>query len=141
MFLLDTKVVSETRRIAKDQGSEQVKQWFAQQSSSQLFVSVITLLEIERGILSLQRRDPVQASHLRDWFESKLKPQFQHRILDINESTAIACAALHTPDPRPEMDALIAATAQVHRFTLVTRNTRDFEVMGVRCVNPWDDAL
>ncbi len=137
MFLLDTNVVSETRKIVKGIGSEQVKAWFAAQQSQDLYISVITLFEIERSILQLERRDKPQAAILQRWFAQKLKPEFNSRILSVDESVVSVCAALHVPDPKPEMDAMLAATASVHGFTLVTRNTKDFEPMGVRCVNPW----
>ncbi len=137
MFLLDTNVVSETRKIVKGIGSEQVKLWFAAQQSQDLYISVITLFEIERGILQLERRDKPQAAVLQRWFVQKLKPEFNSRILSVDEMVVSACAALHVPDPKPEMDAMLAATARVHGLTLVTRNTKDFEPMGVRCVNPW----
>jgi toxin FitB len=137
MFLLDTNVLSETRKLAKGIGSDQVKEWFTAQQSQDLYISVISLFEIERGILLLQRRDKPQAAILQKWFAQKLKPEFKSQTLGIDERIASECAALHVPDPKPYMDALIAATARVHDFTLITRNTKDFEPMGARCINPW----
>jgi toxin FitB len=138
MYLLDTNVISETRKLAKSTGAEQVKQWFAAQQSQQLFLSVISLFEIERGIMLIKRRDAEQAAILQRWFAEKLKPEFKSQILGIDERVASACAQLHSPDPKPYMDSLIAATARVYDFTVVTRNIRDFEPMGVRCFNPWN---
>jgi predicted nucleic acid-binding protein len=138
MYLLDTNVISETRKLAKSLDSEQVKQWFAAQPSESLFLSVISLFEIERGILLIKRRDSVQATILQRWFAEKLKPEFKSQTLGIDERIASVCAQLHAPDPKPYMDTLIAATALVHDLTVVTRNTKDFEPMGVRCFNPWE---
>jgi toxin FitB len=140
MYLLDTNVISETRKLAKSKGTEQVKQWFAAQPSQHLFLSVISLFEIELGILLIKRRDAAQAAVLQRWFAEKLKPEFKSQMLGIDERTASVCAQLHAPDPKPYMDALIAATARVHDLTVVTRNIKDFEPMGVRCFNPWDEA-
>jgi toxin FitB len=137
MYLLDTNVISETRKLARSLGSEQVKQWFAAQPSQHLFLSVISLFEIEHGILLIKRRDTAQAAILQRWFSEKLKPEFKSQTLGIDERIASVCAQLHTPDPKPYMDSLIAATAHVHDLTVVTRNTKDFEPMGVRCVNLW----
>jgi predicted nucleic acid-binding protein len=99
---------------------------------------VVTLFEIERGILLLGRRDRSQAGHLRQWFGTRLMPDFEGRILPVDAAVALRCAALHAPDPLPGRDGLIAATALVHGMTVVTRNVRDFEATGVPLLNPWD---
>ncbi|MFL6861533.1 MAG: type II toxin-antitoxin system VapC family toxin, partial [Allosphingosinicella sp.] len=104
------------------------------------FLSVVTIFEVERGILAVERRDPDQARELRHWLETRLLPDFDQRILQIDVAVAQRCAALHVPDPRPERDALIAATALVHGMTVVTRNTRDFAAMDVAMLNPWMHA-
>ena len=103
-----------------------------------LFLSAITILEIEAGTLMLQRRDKAQGAMLRAWIDDKVLPTFEIRILPVDTSVALRCARLHVPDPRSERDALIAATALVHDMKLVTRNTADFAPMEVDLLNPWE---
>ena len=136
MYLLDTNVVSELRR--RRQADPRLLAWAAAMPEASAFLSVVTLFEIERGILLLERRDPQQAGHLRRWLEIRLLPDFEGRILPIDAAVARRCAALHVPDPRADRDALIAATALVHNLTVVTRNSRDFKATGVALLNPWD---
>jgi predicted nucleic acid-binding protein len=100
-------------------------------------LSVISVLEIELGIRQLERRDTKQSRHLRLWLNSMLLPAFSGRVLNVDLDIALTCASLHVPNPRPERDALIAATAVVHGTCLVTRNTRDFEGIAVELINPW----
>ncbi len=135
MFLLDTNVVSELRRSSR--ADPRVKAWSAAIARSAAYLSVVSLFEIERGILLVERRDPGQGGHLRHWLETRLLPEFQDRILPVDTRVARRCAALHVPDPRPERDALIAATALVHGMTVVTRNVADFEKMPVQLLDPW----
>ena len=135
MFLLDTNVVSTTRRA--DRLDPNVRSWTDSVQADDVFLSVVTLFEIELGILSVQRRDPQQANTLRRWLQTEVMPRFEGRILNVDMSVAVRCAPLHVPDPKPERDAFIAATALVHGFTLVTRNEADFAPMGVRLLNPW----
>jgi toxin FitB len=135
MYLLDTVVVSAMRR--PERNPARVDLWVAKTPLVSCFLSVMTLVEIEYGILRLARRDMRQASGLRRWFEETMRPSFAGRILPIDEPVAIACAGLHVPDPRPERDALIAATAIVHGLTMVTRKSRDFQGLPVALVNPW----
>ncbi|HZF93932.1 MAG TPA: type II toxin-antitoxin system VapC family toxin [Allosphingosinicella sp.] len=135
MYLLDTNVVSELRR--GERADPRVRAWAAALPEAAAFLSVVTLLEIERGILLIERRDAQQARHLRRWFEGRVLPDFGDRIVPIDAAVARRCAALHVPDPRSNTDALIAATALVHGLTVATRNTDDFEATGVKLVNPW----
>jgi predicted nucleic acid-binding protein len=135
MYLLDTNVVSELRRGSK--ASLSVQRWADRAPKAEFHLSVISVLEVEKGILLLERRDPQQAGRLRDWFENQLLPQFKNRILSIDTSIARKCAQLHVPNPKSEADALIAATALVHGLTVVTRNTADFAQTGVNLVDPW----
>ncbi len=137
-LLLDTNILSELRRRAPEPA---VLAWSNMQPADSLFISVVTILEIERGILQLDRRDPMQARRLRDWMDRKVLQGFAGRVLSFDTDTARACAALHVPDPRPERDAMIAATALVHAMTLVTRNVADFAPMGVALHNPWQSRL
>ncbi len=136
MYLLDTNVLSELRR--RDRTHRGVAAWADAVAVDDLFLSVITVLEIEAGTLLLARRDAAQGALLRAWIDQQVLPAFAGRILAVDLAVAQRCARLHVPDPRPERDALIAATALVHGLTVVTRNSADFQPMGVKLVNPWD---
>ncbi len=138
MFLLDTNVVSELRKSAS--ADPAVAAWAESAAPAEIFISVVTILEIERGILRLMRRDPRQGDALHRWLHHILISQFSDRVLNVGLDVALRSATLHVPDPRPELDALIAATALVHDLTVVTRNSRDFEGTGVRLFNPWEYA-
>ena len=124
MFVLDTNVISELRH-GKPNQPEPEGQWAAQQVSSQLFLSAITILELEQGILRLERRVPPQGTALRTWLAG-VRAAFAGRVLPFTDDTATLCTALHVPDPRSERDAMIPATALAHGFTVVTRNTQNF---------------
>ena len=134
MFLLDTNVVSELR---KKQADGHVVKWANSVSPASLYLSAITVLELETGALRIERRDPSQGQLLRNWLEHHVKPAFSGRILPVDTSVATRCARLHVPDRSSECDALIAATALVHGLTLVTRNIADFQLSGVNLINPW----
>lgn len=135
MFVLDTNVISELRH-GKPHQSAEVRAWAAGQPSSRLFLSAISILELEIGIRTLERRTPPQGSALRVWLAG-VRVAFAGRILPFTENTAPVCASLHIPDRRSERDAMIAATAIEHSFTVVTRNVADFADTGVTVVNPW----
>jgi len=136
MYLLDTNVLSELRR--RDRTNSMVAAWADTVHPADLFLSAITILEIEAGTLMLQRRDKAQGAVLRAWIDDKVLPTFESRILPVDTAVALRCARLHVPDPRAERDALIAATALVHRLCVVTRNVADFRSMGVELLNPWE---
>lgn len=138
MYLLDTNVVSELRKAGDGKADPHVTAWLSQQNADHFYLSVITLMEMEIGILRVQRRDPTQGALLRKWVETMVRPEFAHRLLPVDEAVALRCARLHIPDPRAERDALIAATAMVHGMSVVTRNIADFVATGVALVNPWD---
>ena len=136
MFLLDTNVLSELRRA--DRADSRVAAWARSVDHLQFYLSAITILEIEAGTLLLARRDVQQGLVLRTWIDEHVLPAFDDRVLAVDTVVAQRCAQLHVPDRRPERDALIAATALVHRLKLVTRNVADFEPMGVDLLNPWE---
>ena len=138
MFLLDTNVVSELRKIRLGRADPGVAQWADSVDAAQLFLSVITVHELEMGILLVQRRDAAQGNVLRSWLDRYLLPAFADRILAVDTAVVLRSAKLHIPDPRPFRDGLIAATALVHGMTMVTRNFADFLPTGVTCLNPWD---
>ena len=138
MFLLDTNVVSELRKIRRGRADKNVAQWADSVDAADLYVSAITVQELEMGVLLVERRDPPQGAIFRSWFESHVLPAFAGRILPVDTAVAQRCAALHVPDPRPAMDSLIVATALVHGMTLVTRNVADFQSSGVIIINPWE---
>lgn len=135
MFLLDTNVLSELRR--PDRADVNVRAWASGTPAELYAISVITVMELEHGTLLVERRDPLQGGVLRRWLEQEILAQLAGRILAIDTAIARRCAALHVPDPRPERDALIAATALTHGLTVVTRNVGDFEPMGVALLDPW----
>lgn len=133
-YLLDTNVISDARL----KRSTALMAWLRAQELRELAISVITLLELERGVRRRERTDPEGALPLRLWLDADVRPIVGGSLLPVDERTAITAAALHVPDPLPEMDALIAATAMVHELTLVTRNVKDFARSGVRLLNPWE---
>ena len=138
-YLLDTNVVSELRKIGDGKADARVAAWVDTEDAESFFISAITILELERGVLGIQRRDAAQGARLRAWLDNHVRPEFAGRILPIDDQIAMRCAHLHIPDRRDEVDALIAATALVHGLTVATRNVRDFEGTGVVVVNPWQD--
>lgn len=137
MFLLDTNVISELRKVGSNRVDSQVEKWAKSIPGVQTFVSAITIFELERGVLLIERRDPMQGSILRQWLNNRVLTEYGDRIIPINTNIARRCASLHVPDPMPDYDALIAATALEHCLTLVTRNTKDFDKIAVKLLNPW----
>jgi len=137
MFILDTNVISELRRAGQGKADENVVNWAKSVDATILYISAITVLEIETGILQIERRDPDQAKILRNWFEDHVLKAFENRILAIDEAVARRCAQLHVPNPKSERDSLIAASALVHGMTIATRNIKDFDQTGAQLFNPW----
>lgn len=137
MFVLDTNVVSELRKAKAGKADPNVTAWATSVPAGDLFISAITVLELETGVLLVERRDPAQGAVLRTWLDRHVMPAFAGRVLAVDVAVAQRCARLHVPDPRAERDALIAATALVHGMTVVTRNVADFEPTGVALLNPW----
>ncbi len=137
MFILDTHVVSEMRKIRMGKADPRVENWTASVDAGSLYISAIAIFELEIGVLQLERKDPKQGAILRVWLDKLVVPEFTGRIFAIDTAVARACAKLHVPDPRAERDAFIAATAIVHAMTIVTRNAADFEPTGAKIFNPW----
>ncbi|WP_206667219.1 type II toxin-antitoxin system VapC family toxin [Candidatus Methylobacter oryzae] len=140
MYLLDTNVVSELRKAKSGKADKNVVSWANSVPVTSLFLSVISILEIETGLLLVERRDPLQGAVLRSWLTVHVLPAFSERILIIDTAVALCCAKLYVPDPRSDRDAIIAATALVHGMTVVTRNVDDFKQTGVEILNPWEAA-
>jgi len=138
MFILDTNVVSELRKARAGKANRGVTEWARGIPAELMFLSVISLHELEHGVLLAERRDPAQGSVLREWLDTSVAAAFADRLLPVDEDVARRAAALHVPNPAPFRDALIAATAQVHGMTVVTRNEGDFvRFAGLDVTNPW----
>ncbi|WP_037384237.1 type II toxin-antitoxin system VapC family toxin [Serratia sp. DD3] len=137
MYVLDTNVVSELRKVRTGKVDPSVAAWAESMDAADLFVSSITIMELELGILSVERRDAAQGTVLRAWLEQQVLPEFAGRTLPVDTAVALRCARLHVRDKPGERDALIAATALVHGMAVVTRNVVDFEQTGVEIINPW----
>ncbi|MDR7928293.1 type II toxin-antitoxin system VapC family toxin [Acidithiobacillus thiooxidans] len=137
-LILDTNVVSELRKVRLGKANMNVTAWAESVDATDLFVSAITIMELELGVLSIERKDATQGALLRTWLEQHVLPEFSRRTLSVDTAVAQRCARLHVPDKRGERDALIAATALVHGMTVVTRNVADFKSTGVPLINPWE---
>ena len=140
MYVLDTNVLSELRKVRLGKADGNVTAWTESVDAADLLVSAITIMELELGVLSIERKDAAQGAMLRSWLEQHVLPEFSGRTLPIDTAVAQRCARLHVPDKRGERDALIAATALVHGMTVVTRNVADFKPTGVAIVNPWEPS-
>lgn len=138
-YLLDTNVVSELRKARTGRADANVVAWATSVPTATMFVSAITLQELEIGVLLAERRDPVTGAVLRRWLEDQVIPAFDERVVPVDVAVARRSALLHVPDPRPVRDALIGATALVHGMSVVTRNVVDFAPMGARVLDPWED--
>ncbi len=141
MFLIDTNVISESRKLRSGRAAPEVVAWLKITDPSTTFISAMSLFELELGVVRVERRDPGQGKSLRHWLDQIVKPGFAARVLAIDSVVAVACAALHVPDPVSERDGWIAATALAHGLTVVTRNVADFEATGALVLNPWDKQL
>lgn len=140
MFLLDTNVVSELRKAKAGKADRRVVTWAAGVATGSLYLSVITVLELETGVLLIERRDRAQGSVMRKWMDEQVMPAFAGRILAVDVQVALRCAKLHVPDRLSDRDALIAATALVHGMTVATRNVADFKAAKVALIDPWQLA-
>lgn len=138
MFVLDTNVVSELRKVRTGKADANVVAWTTTVDAAALLVSAITVMELETGVLLAERKDAKQGAMLRAWLDHHVLPEFTGRVLPFDTAVALRCARLHVPDRRSERDALIAATALVHGMTVATRNVDDFAPTGVTILNPWE---
>jgi predicted nucleic acid-binding protein len=141
MYLLDTNVVAELRKAKAGKANKSVTAWANSVAPASLFLSTITVLEMELGVLLMERRDAAQGAILRTWLDDHVLTAFADRILAIDTAIARQCAQLHVPDPKSERDAFIAATALVHGMIVVTRNVADFIATAVTTLNPWEHAI
>ena len=139
MFLLDTHVVSELRKVRLGNANKNVARWADSVDTADLFLSAITIQELEIGILLAERRDPAQGAVFRAWLNSHVLPAFSGRVLAVDTAVAQRSARLPMPELRPVRDGLIAGTALVHGMTVVTRNVAGFEPTGVPILNPWEE--
>lgn len=137
MLVLDTNVVSELRKVRSGKADPSVAQWSYSVDAADLYVSAITIQELEIGVLLAERRDPSKGAVLRTWLDSHVLPAFAGRVLPVDTAVAQRSAKLHVPAPQSLRDSFIAATALVHGMTVVTRNVADFVPSGVRIINPW----
>lgn len=140
MFLLDTNVVSELRKAPGGKADAGVVAWARSVAVSSLYLSALSVYELELGVLAKERQDPRQGALLRRWLDEQVLPGFAGRVLPLDLDVARRGAGLSVPDRVSERDGFIAATALVHRMTVVTRNTADFQRTGATLHNPWSRA-
>lgn len=138
MYLLDTNIISESRKLGTAQVDPNAARWFAAVDAETSFISAMTIFELERGIAQMERRDAKQGAALRHWLDDQILTVYERRTLPLSKEVALICAGLHIPDPKSERDAWIAATAIDAGLTLVTRNVVDFVNIGVELINPFE---
>ncbi len=138
MFLLDTNVISEMRRFRTGRANPLVQRSLAGIPHEALFLSAITIFEMEFGVQQMMRKDVVQGLLLEEWLHQRVLPEFRERILHVDAAVSLRCAGLHVPKTPDYRDSFIAATALVHGLTVVTRNVKDFQPLGCKVLNPWE---
>ena len=141
MYVLDTNVVSELRKAKAGNANHRVIAWASSVPAGSLYISAITVLELEMGVLQIEWRDCAQGSVMRSWLDEHVMPAFAGRILAVDAQVALRCARLHIPNRVAERDALLAATALVHGMTVVTRNVVDFAATKVALIDPWGEPV
>ena len=138
MYLLDTNIIFELKKLDSGKIHPQVQRWAYSINLMQTKISVVSITEIRTGILSLARKEQAQAASLDNWFTNRLLPAYRTRTLSVDTEVALICAQLHIPTKRPINDAYIAATAIAHNLTPVTRNVRDFQGLPLMLENPFE---
>lgn len=138
MYLLDTNVISELRKVKSGKSDKNVKRWSLQADPQLMYVSSITIHELELGILLAERADKSKGKILRKWMTEYVLPAFEKRVLSVDKKVVLVSAKYHVPDPKPYRDTLIAATAVVNNMTVVTRDTDGFCLDKVKTLNPWN---
>jgi toxin FitB len=141
MFLLDTNIISESRKLGTSRVDPRAARWFAQIDVEATFVSAMTIFELEQGVQQMERRDAKQGLVLRRWLDDQIITTYEHRTLPLSRDVALICAGLHIPDPKAERDAWIAATAIDAQLILASRNVADFANMSVKLVNPFEEEV
>jgi len=139
MYLLDTNIISESRKLGTSKVNLNAERWFVGVDVETSFVSAMTIFELERGVRQMERRDTAQGSALRRWFDDQVMTTYERRTLPLSREVALICAGLHIPNPKSERDAWIAATAINAELTLVSRNVSDFAGMVVKLINPFEE--
>jgi predicted nucleic acid-binding protein len=137
-YLLDTNVISELRK--GERANPSVASWFADIADEEIFLSVLTIGEIRRGVESVRRRDPDSAAALDSWL-ARLSEAHRDRIVPVDRPIAEEWGRMNVPDPPPVVDGLLAATARILGLILVTRNTADVEVTGIELLDPFSDEV
>ncbi|MFK7918338.1 MAG: type II toxin-antitoxin system VapC family toxin [Ilumatobacter sp.] len=138
MFVVDTNVVSELRKVRSGKANPGVATWAQSAPSASMFISAITIHELEHGVLLKERSNPTQGALLREWLDQSVMAAFENRVLAVDENVARSAAVFHVPDPAPFRDALIGATAAVHNMTVVSRDLKDFERFNdLDVLDPW----
>jgi predicted nucleic acid-binding protein len=135
-YLIDTNIASELRKAHR--AHPLVSSWSSHLAQTDMFLSIMTIMEIEAGHLRLASKDPVRAKLFREWLHLQIIPDYEGRILTADLEVALQLAALHVPTKRSERDAILAATALVHGLVVVTRNVKDFTGTGVKLLNPFE---
>ena len=138
MYLLDTNIVSELRKLETGKIHPQVYRWIKSNGFTHTYISAVTLAEIQTGILSLARKDKAQAASLDNWFTNRLLPAYRTKTLPVDTKVALIYAQLNVPNKRPINDAYIAATAIAHQLKLVTRDIQAFQGMPITLENPFE---
>ncbi len=141
MYLFDTSAITELRKAKhknkKFKADPGLIEWVKHVDHSTIYVSSIAFMEIEIAILSMEKKNKHQGKLLRNWFDELVKPAFDGRVIAFDQAIALKCAALRVPDPHRMRNAIVAATALVHKMILVTKNEKDFIYTGVDIVSPW----
>jgi toxin FitB len=135
-YLLDTNVISELRR--GERADQNVKAWFSELADEEIFLSVLTMGEVRRGVENVRRRDPKAAAALDSWL-ARLGEAHRDRILPVDRAIAEEWGRMNVPDPLPVVDGLLAATAKVIGLTFATRNVADVEDSGVELLDPFSN--